>query len=159
MNKKRFVMLALVLVLVLNLLAIGAASAVDRQSSAAPIAVVASPGDVLINEFIATPTGSEAVELYNTTGSAIDVSGWTIDGATIIAGQVVSATDYLVLTTANAPGLSISNAGEVLELVDMSATTIDQVGYGDDGGAPKPFFATSTGRAPNGMDTDDDAAD
>jgi uncharacterized repeat protein (TIGR01451 family) len=160
MKKKRSVMLILVMVLLLNLLAIGAASAVEQRSYAAPtLAVAASPGDVLINEFVATPTGSEAVELYNTTGSAIDVSGWTIDGATIIAGQVVSATDYLILTTANAPGLSISNAGEVLELIDGSSTTIDQVGYGDDGGAPKPFFETATVRAPNGVDTGDDAAD
>ncbi|NOZ51340.1 MAG: hypothetical protein GXP37_15050, partial [Chloroflexi bacterium] len=145
----RFVGIALTLVFVFPLL-----------SGAALVQAAANGADhVVINEFIATPTSSEVVELYNPTATDVDVSGWTIDGSTINAGQIVPAGGYLVLSDANTSGISISNAGEVLELVDASSTLVDQVAYGNAGGAPKPFYATSTGRAPNGADTDDDAAD
>jgi hypothetical protein len=48
------------------------------------LAAAASPGDVVINEIYPNaPTyfdGSEYIELYNTTGSAIDISGWILTG-------------------------------------------------------------------------------
>ena len=48
------------------------------------LATAASPGDVVINEIYPNaPTyfdGSEFIELYNTTGSAIDISGWKLTG-------------------------------------------------------------------------------
>ncbi|HIQ04221.1 MAG TPA: DUF11 domain-containing protein [Anaerolineae bacterium] len=124
----------------------------------APIPV--SPGDVLFNEFVATPTSQEAIELLNTTDHDIDVSGWTVDwvygSTTIDAGQVVPAHGYLVLTDDNTGDLSISNGGTVFTLYDTGMTAIDSFGYGDDGAAPKPFYATSTGRAPDGADSGDD---
>jgi hypothetical protein len=50
----------------------------------AALAVAASPGDVVINEIYPNaPTyfdGSEFIEIYNTTGSAIDIGGWKLTG-------------------------------------------------------------------------------
>lgn len=153
----RFLAITLLTALVLMLVGPAAHPALARGVP------LANPRDVLINEFVATPTSAEAVELCNPTGSDIDVSGWTLNwgygSATINAGQVVPAGGYLVLTTANAPGLSISNAGTVLSLIDTAATVIDQVGYGDDGAAPKPEYNFSTARVPDCTDTDDDAND
>ena len=37
------------------------------------------PGDVLINEYVANSSLTEWVELYNTTGSDLDLSGQFID--------------------------------------------------------------------------------
>jgi uncharacterized repeat protein (TIGR01451 family) len=120
------------------------------------------PGGVLINEFVATPTSAEAIELYNPLLFDIDVSGWTIDwvygSTTITTGQVVAAGDYLVLTNDNTGGISVSNDGTVLSLI-TGTLTVDSVGYGDDGGAPKPIYNFSAARVPNGTDTGDDAAD
>jgi uncharacterized repeat protein (TIGR01451 family) len=128
-----------------------------------PVQASVTADHVVINEFVALPTSAEAVELFNPTASAVDVSGWTLDwvygSTTIDAGQVVAAGGYLVLTNANTGGLSVSNDGTVFSLVDGGGTTVDSVGYGDDGGAPKPIYNFSTGRSPDGVDTDDDAAD
>ncbi|NOZ72442.1 MAG: hypothetical protein GXP38_11120 [Chloroflexi bacterium] len=145
----RFLGIALTIVFIFPLLS--GAALVEAASN--------GPDHVVINEFIATPTSAEAVELYNPTANDVDVSGWSIDGSTINAGQIVPAGGYLVLSDANTSGIGISNAGEVLELVDANGVIIDQVAYGSAGGAPKPFYNTSTGRAPDGTDTDNDAAD
>lgn len=130
----------------------------STPSQAAP----ASSG-ILINEFIASPTSAEAIELCNTTGAAIDVSGWTIDwgygSTTIDAGQIVPANGYLVLNDDNTGDISISNDGTVLSIKNLSSTVIDSVAYGDDGGAPKPEYNYSTARVPDCTDTDNDAAD
>ncbi|RUA17925.1 MAG: hypothetical protein DSY55_01185 [Clostridia bacterium] len=118
---------------------------------------------ILINEFIATPTNSEAIELCNATDAPIDVSGWTIDwgygSTTIDASQIVPANGYLVLNDDNTGDIGISNDGTVLSIKDLSSTVIDSVAYGDDGGAPKPEYNYSTARVPNCIDADNDAAD
>ncbi len=119
----------------------------------------ATAADILINEFIATPTGSEGVEVCNTTGVDVDLTGWSIDGTAINDGVVVPANGYVVLDDNNTAGISISNAGEVLELVDNNGATIDQVGYGKAGGAPKPEYNYSAARVPDCATTGDDAAD
>jgi predicted extracellular nuclease len=121
------------------------------------------PGDVLINEFVVTPTASEAVELCNATAGNIAVGGWKIEwstgSATIASGTIVPANGYLVLTTANAPGLALANNGTALSLKDLTAVVIDSAGYGNSGAAPKPDYDAGTGRAPDCTDTGDDAAD
>ena len=137
-------------------LSIGASASHLGTESTSPDAVISS---VLINEFIATPSDSEAVEICNTTDAEIDISGWTMDGATINAGVVVPANGYVVLDDNNTSGIGISNAGEVLELVDDGGVTIDLVGYGDDGGAPKPEYSFSTARVPDCATTGDDGID
>ncbi len=130
---------------------------------AAPIQAAPTASTILINEFIASPTDAESIELCNPTGTDIDVSGWTIDwgynSTTINAGQVVPANGYLILDNNNTGGISISNDGTVLSIKDTSSTVVDSVGYGDDGGAPKPEYHYSTSRAPDCTDTNNDAAD
>ncbi len=153
----------LILALILALtLAVGgtAAFAASDNLASSMVANTTTASHVVINEFIVTPTDGEAVELYNPTGAAVDVSNWTVAGGTINSGQTVPAGGYLVLTTStNAPGITLSNSGATLELKDSGGTLIDGVAYGRLGGAPKPFFATAAVRAPDGVDTDNDAED
>ena len=123
----------------------------------------ANPGDALINEFIVTPTSSEAIELCNTTSVDLNLSGWTIDwgygSTTVNNGVTLPGNSYIVLDDNNTGGISLSNAGTVLTIKDVDGTAIDSVGYGDDGGAPKPEYKFSAARTPNCTDTGDDAAD
>ena len=66
---------------------------------------VPNPGDVLINEYVASAS-TEWVELYNTTASVLDISGFYIDdiagggGApkVIPSGTLISAGGYYVMT-------------------------------------------------------------
>jgi hypothetical protein len=125
--------------LVLALVLMGVASAAHAQ--------------VTINEIKVKST--EYVELYNAGGSAVDVTGWTLnDGGTpeVLAGSV-PAGGFLVIATT----LPLSNSGAILELRDLANVLIDDVGYGNSGGAPLGF--NSIGRSPDGADTDDWARD
>ncbi len=123
----------------------------------------ANPGDVLINEFIVTPTSSEAIEVCNATDAELDLSGWVIDwgygSTTVDDGVKLPANGYLVLDDNNTGNISLSNAGATLSLMDVASTVIDDVGYGNKGGAPKPEYKFSTARVPNCATTGDDAAD
>lgn len=113
-----------------------------------PLNVVhaASPGTVVINEVAwagsSDSSADEWLELYNTTGVAVDLSGWKLtddgsdvmvfpDGATIgpfgylliedsedVVSNVVA--DYLV-------GLSFANTGDSLQLLDAAASVVDTV--------------------------------
>ncbi|MDX1417767.1 MAG: lamin tail domain-containing protein, partial [Candidatus Promineifilaceae bacterium] len=68
-----------------------------------------SPGDIIVNEIMNNPAAvsdsvGEWFEVYNTTGSAIDINGWTIedndtDSHVISSGGslIVPAGGYLVL--------------------------------------------------------------
>ena len=141
--------------------------AVTKEASNAPgssgTGDTANPGDVLINEFIVTPTNAEAIELCNTTGSDIDLSGWEIamgsNTASVSNGVVLTANGYVVLDNSNTSGIGLSNAGTVLGIADVAGTSIDTVGYGKAGGAPKAEYRFSTARVPNCATTGDDAAD
>ena len=127
-----------------------------------------SPEKVVINEFVSklgiTQT-SEWIELYNPTGGDVALDGWTIeDGAgnslADLNGEIVPANDYLVFNFSN----KLNDGGDIIYL-NTSTTTVDRVTYGnwDDGNkddnAPKPGIDNSTGRYPNGKDTDVDAED
>lgn len=126
----------------------------------------ASPGDVVINELMYHPASDdnddEFLELYNTTGSPIDLGDWCFtDGITLVtsnpndsscfeSGTTIAANGYLLVSpnptqtnatygeTAGASyaGSALSNGGENIELVDDSATVIDIVDYLDE--APWP---------------------
>jgi predicted extracellular nuclease len=130
MNKLRNYkwLLAATIALALMLTLIGSPVSMAQNRTEAGVA------NILINEFIATPTNSEAVELCNPTGVDVDLSGWSIDGASINDGVIVPANGYVVLDDGNTAGIGISNGGEVLKLVDHTSATIDQVGYGKAGG-------------------------
>jgi hypothetical protein len=136
--------------------------------------VAAAPGDIVINEIMQNPAvvgdnAGEWLELYNTTGSAIDINGWTIadagaDSHVINNGGplLIPAGGFLVLgnntdsgtnggvTVAYSYGGSwfLANADDEVILSDGSLTEIDRVEY--DGG---PNFPDPTGASMALIDT------
>ncbi len=114
-------------------------------------------GDIIITEIMNNATGSdtdkEFFEVYNTTGSAIDMIGWTIsdadsDSHTITATLSVPANGYAVLgmssdTGANGgvtvdyvySGITLANGADEI-ILTCSPTIIDEVYY--DGGPNFP---------------------
>lgn len=110
----------------------------------APAALAASAGDVVINEVAwmgtTTSTANEWIELYNTTGSSISLTGWTLratDGTPNISltGSIGAYGYYLLERTddTSVPGITadkiytgaMGDGGELLELKDGSSTLID----------------------------------
>ncbi|MCB0036554.1 MAG: lamin tail domain-containing protein, partial [Anaerolineales bacterium] len=102
-------------------------------------AVAANPpaaGEVLINEFVAAPSsGPEWIELYNTTGNDLDISGHYIDDVgggggsprVIPASTIITAGGYYVLETT---GL-LNNSGDEVRFLDPAQTTVlDSTTYG-----------------------------
>lgn len=100
-------------------------------------------GDVVINEFVSDPADGEEewIEVYNNTGRAISLDGWTIEegsGAkTILSGTIDSSAtpginNFFVILS---PKGNLNNAGDIMILRDDSGNLIDQVSYGnwDDG--------------------------
>ena len=122
-------------------------------------------GELVINEF--APKGTEQVELYNTTGDELDLSGVYLDDAacgagssTLAGGTTIAANGYFVVNAGDAgDNFSLDNSGDVLILCDSNDTELDRVGYGDEGGAPLAPTDISIARVSDGADTDDDAND
>ncbi|UXX80679.1 lamin tail domain-containing protein [Reichenbachiella carrageenanivorans] len=102
---------------------------------------------IVINEIMADPNptvvlpDAEYLELYNTTGQAINIGNFEIDGRTL-GDFTLGAYEYVTLTaSANAgdfsgnvlglSGLSLSNSGESLELTDNLGNLVDSVSYTD----------------------------
>ncbi|MFX1563927.1 MAG: lamin tail domain-containing protein, partial [Promethearchaeota archaeon] len=142
---------------------------------ASPTPAPAPP--IVINEFQAK--GTEWIELYNPTGSPVSLVGWEIgDGE----GNETIDTDWLV-SSIPAGGyvwsgqngynttLGLSNSYDQIFLYNSTGQLVDEVWYGNSegqgyarGGCPVGYlfpdeFSWSSARAPNGQDTDDDAAD
>jgi hypothetical protein len=111
---------------------------------------------VTINEVMYNPAssngGNEWIELYNNEGSAIDISGWTIDRAksststwntryTIPSSTTIASGEFLVIggetvgfADLNLSGstLDFGNSNDAVRLADDSATVVDTVVYGSD---------------------------
>ena len=119
----------------------------------------ASPGDLIINEVMQNPfavsdTNGEWFEIFNPTGSAIDIDGWTIkdlgtDTHTIGSSVSVPAGGYVVLGRNDNSGANggvtvnyeystffLSNSDDEIILLDGSLTEIDRIEY--DGGPDWP---------------------
>ena len=90
-------------------------------------------GDVLINEYVANSSVTEWVELYNTTGSDLDLSGHYIDdlasggGAPklIPNGTIIPAGGYYVM---NFTGF-LNNGGDDVRFLDPSQNALDSTSY------------------------------
>ncbi len=119
--------------------------------------------DLLINEFVVTPTSAEALEIKNISANTIDLSNYQL----VIAGSswadtFALPTDTLVsgglyvLDSANVAWTSLPNEGATLMILLDSTTVEDSVGYGSFGGAPAPIYQYSTARI---SDTGDNAVD
>lgn len=126
------------------------------------------PGDIIINELMIDPTGEDGlkewIELRNTTGTAIDLRGFTISatgGSHVIAGPneiTLPANGYLVLAQSSdpaenggltpAPGyayrgdpseplaaFSLDNVSDVVQL-KIGNTVVNQVAYDAASGWP-----------------------
>lgn len=109
---------------------------------------------VLISEIMYHPSSElpehEYIELYNTTGSSIDLEGWTLEGAVEYALPAVSlaAGDYLVVAADASAFASLhpavtnvvggwqgqlSNRGETILLSSSNGQLVDSVTYTDQG--------------------------
>lgn len=120
----------------------------------------ATPGSVVINEFVADPAsgGNEWIELWNRTDFLLDLHAWKLeDGAGTIRtlNVLVGPGPHVVeLTTSK-----LNNSGDLIVLSDALGTAIDSVAYGswDDGNAsdnaPAPDDGEAVGRSPNASGT------
>ncbi len=114
--------------------------------------------EVAINEFM-SDNATEWVELFNNGSSDVNLTGWTLEdekgNSKSLSGLgTIAADGYKVFTS---PSGWLNNGGDVIWL--NSTENIDRVGYETSGDAPAPDAGNSTGRYPNGVDTDNDAAD
>ncbi|MBN1443108.1 MAG: lamin tail domain-containing protein, partial [Planctomycetes bacterium] len=128
------------------------------------LASAASAGDVVINEIHYDPADKtvpeEFIELYNRSGSEIDLSGWFFSGGVRYAfppGAAIAAGGYLVVAEdpATVEALygstgvlgpyegRLENEGELVILRDAEGTIVDQVEY--DTSFPWPIDATGEG--------------
>ena len=134
---------------------------------------VALPTAIVINEIMyhhrpqfrdgATPyveSSEQWVELFNKSGTAVNVGGWKFDdaiGYTFPAGTSIAAGGYVVVANdvaafaAAHPGVTalgsfsggLSSSGERLVLEDALGNVVDEVNYRD--GKPWPGFADGGG--------------
>ena len=91
-----------------------------------------SLGGITVNEILPAPTtaaGDEFVELFNTTGAPIDISGWSLQDEGIgtwagpfPAGTVIPAGGFLEVPNPGGSGI-INNGGDAVYLVDDMGST------------------------------------
>ena len=111
-------------------------------------AALALDAPVVVNEiFYRSISGNpdlEFIELSNTTGAEIDISGWCVrelrhcfvDGTTIDAGKQMQVTEYK-------SSAMLPRGGGWLTLVDATGDQVDRVAYDDK--SPWPSTADGTG--------------
>lgn len=113
-----------------------------------PQVYAASPGSVVINEIAWMGShdsfNDEWIELYNTTNTAIDLSGWIIDddyGAQTyeLSGEIPANGYFLIENSEDSTSvpadlilsLSLANSGDSLILTDQNDQIIDSVNSSD----------------------------
>jgi 5'-nucleotidase len=172
---------------------IGVALAVTGLSAFVAAPANANPaGDGLVIDEVYGGGGNSGstytndyIEIFNPTGSAADLSGWSVSyfsskgslgGSTALVGSVPAHGYYLVqegkgaggstpLPTPDASGqVAMSATDGSVELADSNGAVADTVGYGtgaiDEGGdAPAPSNTLAVTRAMPGADTDNNHAD
>ncbi|MFE0702220.1 lamin tail domain-containing protein [Streptomyces sp. NPDC058872] len=109
------------------------------------------PANVIINEVLANEPGSstagEAVEIVNTGGTAIDITGWTVRdgsavrhafaaGTTLQPGKAITVFGAssaipggIAAVAASTGGLSLSNSGDQVILRDSAGATVQSMTY------------------------------
>lgn len=88
---------------------------------------------ITINELMPAPTdGNEWIELYDGTGYAVDLAGWTLADGT---GKNFMTLDGLILPTQykliELPSSRLNNSGDLITLRDTDKKEIDRVAFGD----------------------------
>ena len=99
-------------------------------------------GVLALNELVALPSsGEDWIELYNTSGSTLDLSGWMLtdtygEGASLLdEGVTVGPRAWLVLyatgegDAASEVGFKLSSHGETVVLLDRDGLVVDAVSY------------------------------
>jgi len=126
---------------------------------------------IVINEFVSEPGVvqlTEWIELFSLEAEVTDLTGWTIECETGIPdaldGLSIPANGYLLLQQGVDFFFSL-DPSDIIILRDPTGAEADKVAYGayDDGNiadnAPAPGVDESTGRCPNGSDTNVDNVD
>jgi hypothetical protein len=120
---------------------------------------------IVINEFMPAPQdGDEWVEIYNPTGYAHDLSGWTVaDGSGKRVGTLeglIAPAGFMLVTADSA---TLNNDGDAVILRDKSGQEIDKAAYGGwptgDAKAPDAMEGISIARIGDGVDTGRDNED
>jgi hypothetical protein len=117
--------------------------------------------EVLYDSWVSGEDEGEWLELYNPTGSAMNIGGWTIsdnnENYSIPNGTSIAAYGFLIISKGSSafstrygfyPGLSnffldLSNSGDFLILKNSSGTVIDQVAW-KSGGLSIPGWGSSS---------------
>ena len=154
---------------------IGDISSADTGEVSAAAFTAQSVQGVVINEILADPSGSTAnfdtdgdgsletndefVELFNTSGVDVDISGWTLtDGGgdvfTFPAGTILPAGEHLVVVGGWDPGtppsyvlvegsnFGLLNGGDNITLSNADGTSSASASYGSDSTAGSEDFGT-----------------
>jgi hypothetical protein len=118
------------------------AGEVKLENTVTPLANIAT--HVVISEVDA---GNDWVELYNPTGSAIDIGGWTLDtstyldDATIPAGTTIQPYSFYSIGDAGtgadytADAITVTLDDAWVQIQDAAGVTVDLVGWGGTAGS------------------------
>ena len=97
-------------------------------------ATAVSLGGIVVNEILPDPAGpnqsGEFVELFNTTGAPIDISGWSLQDEgngtwyTAPAGTTIPAGGFLNIPNPNASAGILNNGGDAIYLVDAAGNYV-----------------------------------
>lgn len=143
---------------------LGTPNLANDQCLTSPCPDLTEIGDVIVTEIMQNPSAlpdgdGEYVEVYNTTGSDIDIEGWTLADAGadshVIdaggAGVIVPAGGYASLARSATPGFtpdyvyasySLANGDDEVILFDDLGQKQDEVFYDDGAGWPDPNGAS-----------------
>ncbi len=138
----------------------------SAETAAAP-AIAKQPAVMLvtINEFMPAPAdGNEWIELFDGTGYAVDLDGWTLADGT---GKNFATLDGLIMPNGfkliEFDSSRLNNSGDLITLRDANKNIVDDVAYGDwDNGltnAPAGDPGVAVARIGDGRDTNNDGAD
>jgi PKD repeat protein len=131
-----------------------------------------TPANVIINEVLANEPGSntagEGVEIVNTGGTAIDISGWTLSDTTAVRHTFASGTTLqpakaitvmgaasavpsgIVAVPASSGGLNLANGGDQVIVKNTTGTTVQSMSYTS---ALASSDGVSVNRSPDGSAT------
>lgn len=131
-----------------------------------------TPANVIINEVLANEPGSntagEGVEIVNTGGTAIDISGWTLSDTTAVRHTFASGTTLepgkaitvmgaasavpsgIVAVPASSGGLNLANGGDQVIVKNTTGTTVQSMSYTS---ALASSDGVSVNRSPDGSGT------
>ncbi|MBU2542114.1 lamin tail domain-containing protein [Patescibacteria group bacterium] len=130
-------------------------------------AVTFNFSDLVINEIVSDPSDNsvEFVELYNNTGSSIDLANWWIEDGSESRTNLTGSISTHGFKLVESPKGNLNNSGDLIILFSPTGKEIDRVTYGtwDDGNtsdnALSPNDPLSLIRKVDGQDSNNDYYD